>query len=99
MAKCYLAHKAIEDLSNIWNYTFDTWSESQADKYYQQLLADCHLLAANQNLGKHYPEIRTDVYGFKSGQHIIFYRIKSKNEIEVVRFLHSRMDLKKRIIE
>jgi len=56
-------------------------------------------LAENQNLGKNYTEINNDIFGFKSGQHIIFFRIFSENEIEITRFLHSRMDLKNRIQE
>jgi toxin ParE1/3/4 len=27
--------KAIDDLSEIWDYTFHNWSETQADKYYE----------------------------------------------------------------
>ncbi len=38
MAKFRLTNKAVEDLAGIWNYTFDTWSENQADKYYKTLL-------------------------------------------------------------
>nr|MBR2109993.1 type II toxin-antitoxin system RelE/ParE family toxin [Alistipes sp.] len=33
MAKYHLTNKAVEDLSNIWEYTVDTWSERQADDY------------------------------------------------------------------
>jgi len=35
MAEYVLTNKAVADLSDIWNYTFNVWSESQADKYYQ----------------------------------------------------------------
>jgi toxin ParE1/3/4 len=31
MANFYLTLKASEDLAEIWNYTFDEWSEKQAD--------------------------------------------------------------------
>ncbi len=34
MAKYTLTNKAVKDLSEIWNYTFDQWSERQADFYY-----------------------------------------------------------------
>ena len=30
-----LTKKAVEDLTEIWNYTSENWSEHQADKYYQ----------------------------------------------------------------
>jgi hypothetical protein len=52
-------------------------------------------LTENQNLGKNYNEIDKDIFGYKSGQHIIFLRIMSENEIEITRFLHSRMDFEK----
>ena len=39
MAKYLLTNKAVEDLADIWNYTFDVWSEKQADAYYNMLLA------------------------------------------------------------
>ncbi len=97
MAKYKLTNKAVEDLSKIWDNTYEVWSENQADKYYFELLEDCQLLAENQYLGKNYTEINNDIYGYKFGQHIIFFRIFSENEIEITRFLHSRMDLKNRI--
>ena len=97
MAKYKLTNKAVDDLSIIWDYTYEVWSENQADKYYLELLEDCLVLSENQNLGKSYEEINSNIFGFKSGQHIIFYRILNENEIEIIRFLHSRMDLKNRI--
>lgn len=97
MSKYFLSNKAVDDLSKIWDYTYEVWSESQADKYYYELLKDCQELSENQTLGRNYIEI--EVYGHKSGQHIIFYRILNNQEIEIVRFLHSRIDLKIRIQE
>jgi toxin ParE1/3/4 len=99
MAKYKLTNKAVEDLSIIWDYTYEVWSENQADKYYLELIEDCQVLAENQNLGKNYNEISSEIFGYKSGQHLIFYRILNENEIEITRFLHSRMDLKNRILE
>ena len=37
MKKYHLTKKAFEDLSDIWTYTFNNWSEEQADKYYSIL--------------------------------------------------------------
>lgn len=37
MAKVILRQKAIDDLNDIWYYTFEKWSEKQADKYYATL--------------------------------------------------------------
>lgn len=78
---------------------YEVWSENQADKYYYELLEDCKELSENQSLGRNYIEIDMEIYGYKSGQYIIFYRTLNEMEIEIVRFLHSRMDLKNRIEE
>ncbi|WP_396157617.1 type II toxin-antitoxin system RelE/ParE family toxin [Flavobacterium sp.] len=94
MAEYKVTNNAVEDLSKIWEYTYEVWSENQSDKYYFELLEDCQVLAENQNLGKNYFEIDNDIFGYKSGQQIIFFRIFSEKEIEITRFLHSRMDLK-----
>ena len=99
MASYILTNKAVEDLSMIWNYTFEIWSESQADKYYSMLLGSCQELADNKVSGKHYPEINKEIFGFRVGQHIIFYRLVRNNKTEVIRILHNRMDLKNRIQE
>ena len=99
MANYLISNKAVEDLSKIWDYTYDFWSEIQADKYYFELLADCQELAKNQNLGKNYEEINQEIFGYKSGLHLIFYRKLNENQIEIIRFSHSKMDLKNRIQE
>ncbi len=97
MNKYRLTNKALDDLTKIWDYTYEVWSESQADKYYYELLTDCQEIAENQTLGRNYLEIQKEIFGVKSGQHIIFYRILNSNEVEITRILHSRMDLKSRI--
>ena len=92
-------NKAVEDLSDIWNYTCETWSEKQADKYYGMLLDICKKIAVKPGAGKRYDEVYADLLGYKANQHIIFYRTISDKEVAVVRILHGRMDLKKRIME
>ncbi|CAA9201800.1 Toxin ParE1 [Flavobacterium bizetiae] len=94
MAKYHLTNKAVEDLTNIWDYTYDEWSENQADKYYNLLLSSCQEIAENPNLGKKYDNVTEKLLGFKSNQHIIFYQIISNTEVEIIRILHGRMDLK-----
>jgi len=44
MAKYFLSNKAVEDLSSIWIYTVETWSEQQADLYYSQIISTCNLI-------------------------------------------------------
>ncbi|MBF6639913.1 type II toxin-antitoxin system RelE/ParE family toxin [Flavobacterium sp. J49] len=94
MAKFYLTNKAVEDLGAIWHYTVETWSENQAVIYYSLLIDSCQELANKPNQGKSYEVVEKNILGFKTGEHLIFYRIITENEIEVVRILHGMMDLK-----
>lgn len=99
MAKVLLRQKAIDDLNDIWSYTFDKWSAKQADKYYATIKLPCNGIGENPNVGKEYDGIDENLYGLKSGKHIIFYKFITDDRIEVVRILHERMDLKNRILE
>ena len=96
MGKYKLSNRAVEDLAGIWDYTFEKWSEKQADKYYDLLLASCQDLADHPDFGKNYEIGIPSVFGYKSGEHIIFFIELGKGEIEIVRFLHGMMDLKKK---
>ncbi|MFN8238973.1 MAG: type II toxin-antitoxin system RelE/ParE family toxin [Chitinophagales bacterium] len=97
MAKFHLSKKAVDDLTEIWEYTYDEWSEKQADNYYHFLLKICQELAENPTSGKRYTEIGIDILGYLANKHIIFYQITSKNEITIIRILHGSMDLKSRM--
>lgn len=98
MAKFRFTRKAVEDLTNIWNYTVDTWSEQQADVYYEMLISSCRKVASDPVLfGREYNEIIEGLLGFKANKHIIFYRLVTKEEIEIVRILHERMDLSNKL--
>lgn len=99
MAKYDLTNEAVDDLTNIWDYTFEKWSEKQADTYYKMLLENCQLIANNPNIGKNYDEIKDELFGLKANRHIIFYRKFSDKPIEITRVLHERMDLKNRLDE
>ncbi|WP_417943207.1 type II toxin-antitoxin system RelE/ParE family toxin [Flavobacterium sp. RS13.1] len=50
MAKYYLTNKAVEDLSEIWDYTIEVWSEMQAENYYGLLLLTCVIWQIIHNL-------------------------------------------------
>ncbi len=98
MAKYLLTNKAVEDLADIWNYTVNEWSERQADDYYTMLIASCQKIADHpERFGKRYDEIMAGLRGFKANRHIIFYRTVSTDKVEIIRILHSRMDIPDRL--
>jgi toxin ParE1/3/4 len=99
MAEYKLTKKAVEDLSKIWDYTFEVWSEKQADKYYDLLITNCKEIAENPDLGKNYDGISKQLLGIKVNRHMLFYRTLNQNYVEITRILHERMDLKSRISE
>jgi len=87
MARYELTKKATKDLEKIWNYTVDTWSENQADQYYQMLLHSCQDIANGKVNGKPYEGIYSGLLGIND------------DLVEIARFLHERMDLKRRVRE
>ncbi|WP_420583159.1 type II toxin-antitoxin system RelE/ParE family toxin [Reichenbachiella sp.] len=97
MAKLILRQEAINDLSDIWEYTSETWSENQADKYYQAIKSACLDISNEPHIGRLYDEISSKVLGYSINKHIIFYHKITAEEIEVVRILHERMDLKRHL--
>lgn len=97
MAKFYFTNKAVEDLGEIWNYTVNTWSANQAEIYYSLLIDSCQELANKPNQGKSYEVVEKNILGFKTGQHVIFYKIVAEKEIEIIRILHGMMDMKNHI--
>jgi toxin ParE1/3/4 len=99
MGRYRFTKKAVDDLTQIWHYTYDKWSENQADNYYHMLIENCREIASNPDLGKSYSGITKGLSGFRSGRHIIFYHLVGEDLIEIIRILHEQMDLKSRIKE
>ena len=94
MGKYKLTNRATRDLSIIWNYTFDNWSENQADKYYAELLIEFERISNDQQIGRNYAGVAKSLFGHRINKHIIFYRIVDAELVEITRILHERMDLK-----
>lgn len=98
MADYILSKKALSDLRSIWNYTVETWSEEQADIYYQNLVQSFELIAKRPDSAGHsYENVRSGYRGCHSGRHIIFYRILKDGKVRIVRILHERMDFGRRL--
>lgn len=97
MVKYELTHKAVDDLSQIYNYTAEQWSEAQADKYFTLLIEGCQKIANNPELGKNYMGVVQDLFGLSIGKHIIFYRKLQDRPVEITRILHEKMDWRSRL--
>ncbi|MEJ7676767.1 MAG: type II toxin-antitoxin system RelE/ParE family toxin [Segetibacter sp.] len=40
-----ISEKAVKDLEDIWLYTFETWYQDQADRYYNLLISEIEYVA------------------------------------------------------
>ncbi|WP_222431187.1 type II toxin-antitoxin system RelE/ParE family toxin [Pedobacter suwonensis] len=54
----------------------------------------CNQIAKKPEKGRNYRETNQNILGFKAGEYIIFYLIIDNVEIEIVRILHDKMDLR-----
>lgn len=63
------------------------------------LLDACQEPADGKVSGKNYPEINAEIAGFRTCQHILFYRKTGPARIEIIRILLVQMDLKNRMKE
>lgn len=90
--------KAREDLENIWRYTFEHWSQEQADRYLSLIFDEMEYLAEHPESGRDFGHVRENYRSSKVKSHLIFYRhYDDSKEIEVIRILHQRMDIENRL--
>lgn len=99
MAIFDITSEAKEDLYMIWDYSADTWSEQQADRYYSILVSSFDKIAADPlNIGKPYEEILPGLRAYHVRRHVVFYAIQSNGRVLIVRVLHEKMDYPKHLI-
>jgi toxin ParE1/3/4 len=90
--------KAREDLENIWRYTFENWSQEQADRYVNLIFDEIEYLATNPESGRDFGHVREHYRSSKVKSHVVFYKHTDvMQEIEIIRILHQRMDLENRL--
>lgn len=93
-----LTPEAAEDLYKIWEYTVDTWSETQADKYYTQLIAAFKEISSHPDTtGKQYNLIYPGLRGYHAGKHIVFFVKERCGRLLIVRILHEKMDYQRHL--
>jgi len=91
---------ATKDLENIWLYTFENWSNEQADRYLNLIINEIEYVAQKPESGFDFSSVRKGYYRTRIKSHFIFYRIDKKEDIvEIIRILHQRMDIDNRLNE
>ena len=81
-------------MRSIWEFSYDNWGESQADKYITQINERINWLAHQPRAGKHRPDICQGYYCFPQGAHLIFYLINdTKSCITIIGIPRQEMDV------
>jgi toxin ParE1/3/4 len=98
--KYRISRAAAIDLEGIWLYTCETWSEEQADRYFNLLLDEIEYLSVNPESGKNYSHVRIGYFRSRVKSHFIFYKVNQKRkELEIIRILHQKMDIESHLID
>ena len=86
-----ISRLAQQDLEEIWKYTSENWSLTQADKYYRNIVKEFGEICKHPEIGKPIDYVKPGhrTKGIKS--HLIVYKIKN-GKIWIDRVLHERMD-------
>ena len=88
---------ARNDLKRIAKFTEGTWRRERRNRYLGELDQAFRRMADHAELGKPYDHVREGYRLFPVGSHCIFYRITSNRDIDIVRILHKRMDISRRL--
>ncbi len=88
-----IAKDAYDDLTDIQQYTLETFGEHQLLKYESLLNEALILLRSSPNIGHNRPDIPNEYLAWSIGEHLFIYRIED-SIIYLVRVLHSRMDFR-----
>ncbi len=79
------------DLVGIWVYTFNRWSEAQADRYLSALEDGIQKLVGEPEDGKQRDSLRKGYWSQRIEHHVVFYTF-TDNELRIRRVLHEVMD-------
>jgi len=92
-----LSPLALADLSDIWDYSYSNWGADQADVYVLAIHAACEelakTLAKGRAGGQSAEHIRAGYRKYLIGSHVIFFKCKTRDTVEVLRILNQRMDV------
>jgi toxin ParE1/3/4 len=86
-----LTPQAEKDLEDIWFYSYEIWSEHQADRYVEILEDTFVNLSFMPEQARELLDFNPPVRVFPSAKHIIIYRIDAQ-DIVILRVLGAKQD-------
>lgn len=91
MTRFRLSPAAVQDLSDIWDYTERLWEVRQAEADIGEIREAVERIAERPDRGRPCDEIRSGYRRYVVDSHVIFFR-PSNAGVDVIRILHQRMD-------
>ena len=88
-----ISSEAFLDIEKIWLYTLEKWSKEQADRYYKLIIDEFEFLRSNYNTGKSAEQIRSGYRVSFVKSHLVFYKIKNQQKLEIIRILHQSVNI------
>ncbi len=86
-----LTPRALDDLDDIWRFSAETWSVTQADRYIDELVRVFETIASMPTLARARHEFVPPVRIHPYGSHLIVYTIEA-DHIAVLRLLGGQQD-------
>jgi toxin ParE1/3/4 len=83
--------RAQRDLDEIWDYIAQE-SVAAANRLIDTIVATCHRLASQPEMGRLRPELAPNLRSFPVRNYVTFYR-PTQDGIEVARVLHGSRDI------
>jgi len=97
MSAFVLTQRAKADLKSIAKFTEKRWGREQRYLYIKQFDDTFHALSATREIGNNCDYIKETYQKFPQGSHIIFYRVTSPENIQIIRIIHKNMDVLSRL--
>jgi toxin ParE1/3/4 len=91
-----ITEAAYRDLDDIWFYTFQKWSENQANKYFESIIQEIEIISVNPEKAKRMSKVKSDFFYFRTLSHYVFFKY-GDDQIEIIRILHKMMDFSKHL--
>jgi len=98
MVRVHRSPRAKADITEVLAYTRDNWGAEQAGKYADLIDQAADAIGENPHIGRPRFGIRAGILAHhisqrgRTASHFLYYRIDLNGDVEIVRFLHERMD-------
>ena len=96
MRRLEFTPRALRDIEEIWEYSFDRFGLDRAEAYLRGIERAAATIAEDPRRGIACDEIRSGYRKLSVGSHVLFFRA-SATRVLIVRILHGRMDFERRL--